>query len=416
MRKYAGVTFDWYDDNGATLKEKFPTVDQVPEIIKTAAVKAKEDVANEQFALLAIDGNVLMRKYACHDPGTTAMSVIYFMRHGHKLPEEAQKVAASNLVDACVGHKLLPPAALSKRAMGKTAAGNLVDITGESAPPRPVKLASHHYAVELDGAGYYPIDTWEQVKTAEEYFQMERIRMEPPIRREYAVKLAARADEIGYPLDNDIQDMGSRTFAYKGHVQAAIDMRKVACDPHGGAREWLDELMDKTASLRPEVFSECLRQFDIHEGLDHGWDQVILNPYESTFGISKIAEVVWEQGADRVTKDALQNLAQNHMTGMQELFTYDIAKEFMKDPIGIFNSMPDPQKKLIARLASDMESQGGTEVGTKEGSVRAAKKVYDVSKLMNPIKKPAQSNLMALIAKTKGSYGRKPMQQAAQVR
>lgn len=499
--KYAGVTLDWYDDELATLKVRFPTPDALPDIIKTADARPAGELANEDFALVAVDSGNVMRKYACHDPGTTAMSVIYFMEHGDKLPEGAQKVAAANLTEACLAHDIVPPTALVKasgvafgamplgpgspmgaspsggmapatsgpspangqrkpmhgpvariegeiegmkrslrilgadqgeqklsasRGMSQAAEGftgliskarkagvartgrgivgprkfdvitrqkakalgrkgdieggramrsftedtfpkvsSAIDITGQSPKPK-VKTArptdDADYAVVLpDGSRHYPINTWDRVKMAEDYYQENRVRMEPRVRRQFAVKLASQAAHMGYPLDYEIFDRGAVTYAPMGHMKAAIEMRKVACAP-GDSREWLDELFEKRAHMEPGTYSVCLHRFDVDQGLDRGWDRVVLDPWESTFGINKIAEVVWERGADRVTDDQLQNLAQNHHSGLQELFSEDFTKEFIKDPKGIFDSMPDPQKKIIARLATDVASQGGAEV------------------------------------------------------
>ena len=242
---------------------------------------------------------------------------------------------------------------------------SVVDITGQSPPPK-VKTArplnDEDYAVVLqDGSRHYPIDTWDRVKLAEDYYLENRVRMAPRVRRQYAVKLAAKAIHMGYPLDYEIFEKGACTYAKPGHLRAAVEMRKVACAP-GEAREWLDELFEKRGHIDPGTYASCLHQFDVENGLDRGWDRVVLDPWESTFGINKVAEVVWEQGADRVTDDQLQNLAQNQHSGMDELFTHEVSKEFIKDPVGIFNSMPDPQKKIIARLANDLSSQGGSEV------------------------------------------------------
>ncbi len=549
MNKYAGVTLDWYDDKGATLKAKFPTVDALPDVIKEAGIRPKEKLAHEDFALVAVDEGHVMRKYACHDPGTTAMSVIYFMEHGDKLPEGAQKLAAVNLTKACYDHGLEPPPVLAKlailnpgtvsgalaggpgrrfegaahgtvggllggaaggalggmagmglgalarspgmggllggglgalygswrggRAMGRLArppeaaapapapktaaitrydhlpplataspgerlpvdagllsgalggsfaggylgrrlggipgallggmggglsggAGGLlagqeirrlrhggpekekssgvIDITGQRPKPK-VKTAQpkndSDYAVVLpDGSRHYPIDSWDLVKKAEVYFSEEGLRMQPEIRRQFAVKLAAKARAIGYPLEGEIVEAGSTSYAAPGHLKAAVEMRKIACAP-GGPREWLDELFEKHASLEPGVYVECLRRFDVEQGLDRGWDRVVLDPWASTFGINKTAEVVWESGAERVTDEALHELATNFGDDLKDQFTEDFVNEFQKDPVALFNSMPDPQKKILSRMANDSASYGASEQwGTKSPTGR----------------------------------------------
>ena len=390
--KYAGVTLDYYDDRGETLKQKFPTLDKVPDIIKEATIQPKNRVPNEDFALIMIDGGHVFRKYACADAGTTALSVIYFMEHGDKLPEEAQKTAASNLLAACLTHDLLPPASLTKKAellitppppvVGKKKlrmlssdeeaqkVASIVDVTGKRPSPR-IKVAAptkdEDYAVVMpDGSRHYPIHSWDLVKKAEDYFLENRIRFQPEIRRQFAVKLASKAAVMGYPISREVASLGAKTYAVDNELRDALDMRKIACDPKSGSREILDDLFEKRASIHPEVFAECLKRFDVAEGLDKGWDKIVPDPWSSTFGIKTAAEVVWQDGADSVTRDALENLACNRLQMVIKEFTYDVAKEFKKDPIGIFESMPTPYKRVMARMASDAEADGDGEKGTNE--------------------------------------------------
>lgn len=467
MSRYSGVVLDFHDDNGQHFKTRFPSVDDVPDIIKEADIRSPEDLPNEAFALVAVDGGEMLRKYACYDPGTTSMSVVYFMDHGHKLPESAVKVAAANLAEACLEFDIVPPADLIKMAgplsrlkdvlgeagkaaleatkgelgeaartvakhmaiggttgaaaglaagaavddarrgagrgmlggavggalggalagksvplgamagglLGGAAGGGLfgektasaVDITGQAPSPKVASvrpITEDDYAVVMDdGSRYYPINTWDRVKTAEEYWLENKIRMEPAIRRQFAEKLAAKSVGIGYPLDEQIKEAGSQTFAHPGHIKASLEMRKVAFAPESEDREFLDELFEKRASLGPSMFAECLRRFDIQHDLDAGYDQFVLNNFESTYGFDKLAsDVVWEHGADRLTRGDLQNIATNHIGGIHELYGSDMAKEFAQDPEGVFGSMPLPQQRIIARLATDMSASGRTEI------------------------------------------------------
>jgi len=372
MGRMSGVVLDWYDDHGDTLKSKFPTPDSLPGVIKEADIKPLEKLDHADFALVAIDGGDVLHKFACHDPGTTAMSVIYFMEHGDKLPEEAQKTAAWNLSSKCAAFGIEGPPALRKLAMlapncdksldkvGSVRKG-AVDITGKR-PQIKVKQAqsrrSEDYAVVLpDGRHCYPIYSWDLVKKAEEYFQDEKKRMEPEIRRQYATKLAAKACSMGYPLDPEISDLGAVGWASEGHLKAAVEMRKVACDPKGDSRLFLEELFEKRSSIEPDVYAEALRRFDVKEGLDRLWDNYVLDPWASTFGINKTAEVLWDGGNDRVTTEQLTDLAQNRLCELKKVFTEDVCKEFQKNPVAIFDSMPTPQKKLICRMASDHPEQ-----------------------------------------------------------
>ena len=360
--KYAGVTLDYYDDQGETLKALFPTPDELPDMIKSANVRPKEKLANEAFALIMLDQGHVFRKFACADAGTTMMSSIYFMEHGDKLTKEAQQVAATNLVAACVAHGIMPPTEMTKVAGDFN--DSVVDVTGQSPEPKVVDdrpTNENEYAVKLaDGSLHYPIDTWDRVKTAEAYFQDERNRMDPEIRRQYAVKLARQSYFMGYPLDKDIVELGALSYHSDGHLKYASEMRKAAFPSGSDEHEFLDEIFEKRSEIQPEVYAECLKRFDMMNGLDQGWDQVILDPWTSTFGV-KTASVVWEDGADRVTEEELTNLGRNNTGHLEGQFTDHFALEFLKDPVGVFNSMPDPQKRIISRMAVDLASKGSSE-------------------------------------------------------
>ncbi len=122
MKKLSGLVLDQYDDaEGDVLRSIFPTEGSIPGLIKQAHLMEPEERAQlpaTSFALELVNGDVVMRKFACIDPGNTALSVEYFLKMGHKLPEEAQKVAAQNLVTACGWYDIEAPEQLQKVALG----------------------------------------------------------------------------------------------------------------------------------------------------------------------------------------------------------------------------------------------------------------------------------------------------------
>ena len=103
--KTAGVRFDFYDDpNGSLLKKNFPTSEDVPEIVKVAHILNPEErdvLRDEAYALVMHNEGKVLRKFACVDPGNTLLSVLYFGETMDLLPDEAVKVAATNLCAAC---------------------------------------------------------------------------------------------------------------------------------------------------------------------------------------------------------------------------------------------------------------------------------------------------------------------------
>lgn len=495
MFKYAGVVLDWHDDQGETLKSLLETAGRIPELVKTAQMAPKEQLFPTDFALVMQDQGHVYHKYACYDPGSAAVSTVYFLEHGDKLPTEAQKVAAACLMDACTNFDIRSPAVMSKIAQGgfvgkhlptfskipgvgaalrkgeevvrraaikelsgavegsihgpsdaargavvknvislakqvapgmaagsvagglgglthddpragaargllagalggiggralgpgmtraaiggamlgapagalfggkkdrEKGASRVVDVTGQSPAPvvkTAMPLGNEDYAVVTEHGRFYPIDTWDRVKLAEQYFEDEAVRMPPTIRRQYAVKLASKAAQMGYPLNEEIHYMGSEGWAPEDNIEAAICIRKTASDRDG--QLFLTQIFEKRGSLGPDVYAECLHRFDVETGIDQLWGRTVPDPWESTFGIDKTAEVIWESATERLTDSQLINLAENGMRTFNAQFTDHVGSEFVKDPKGVFKSMPEPQKKIIARMAADVASSGG---------------------------------------------------------
>ncbi len=121
MKKLSGLVLDVRDDyDGAVLRSIFPTDGEIPAFVKSAAVITPELAAripDDLFAVVLHDEDVVLRKFACVDAGNTALSVEYFLKTAHKLPLEAQVVAATNLITACDWYGINPPEQLQKVAM-----------------------------------------------------------------------------------------------------------------------------------------------------------------------------------------------------------------------------------------------------------------------------------------------------------
>jgi hypothetical protein len=117
----SGLVLDIYDDP-SSLKAIWPSESDVPEVVKEAHVLSQQERAglpDSTFALVLLNGEEeRLRKYACADAGNTALSMVYFLKHGHKLPAEAQKVAAENLTKAAGWYDLEVPEPIEKIAIG----------------------------------------------------------------------------------------------------------------------------------------------------------------------------------------------------------------------------------------------------------------------------------------------------------
>lgn len=209
--------------------------------------------------------------------------------------------------------------------------------------------------------GHFPIDGYDQVKTASAYFIEDYKLMPPRGRHDYCVKLAARMTELGMEVPEQVARYGSTTYA--SDVDSYVEARRsyVQEDAH----EVLDMLLEKRASVSPHVFAEALAEFDYHNNLNWEWDRTVADPWFSTFGpsLEKTAEASWRydnQGA-RCSEDDLENLARNGYPRLCKSFGHDFAKEFAKSPKAVFESLPAPNKLILARLASDRHNGTYTE-------------------------------------------------------
>jgi len=99
MEKLSGLVLDRYDDVDGTLSSEYTRL-----LEKTAQRFTHDELArlpDETFAVILQDGDTTFKKFSMADRGNLALSVEYFMANGHKLPVEAQKVAAANLLRGC---------------------------------------------------------------------------------------------------------------------------------------------------------------------------------------------------------------------------------------------------------------------------------------------------------------------------
>jgi len=403
---------DMYDDpSGIVLKEKVASLEDVPEFIKQAERLDRETLdklPDDVFALVMLDSGDKMRKYACTDKGNTALSVLYFMETKNNLPAEAQKTAAKNLMEACRWYSMEPPAELEKTALLGPAMGAVtlgmgamegnrrykqrkaalqqgatgsqimkmsemganimpktkvpektaslkphVDITGKHPPQQVTQETGRFYALTKEGGARYPIDTMGQVQKAITYFEKYAERFTPPDRHLFCANVSRRADELGVPVTEKIAKYGASTMAQDAPV--AIYQRQRMFREGTSEHGLLQEMREKCASIKPEFLAVTLENFDKQAGLDRLWDNGLPDPYYSIFGVEKRAEYSFTTANDTINETRLKRCAKECKKQVQDLFNEDVAEEFSKDPVQIFDSLPLDQKRIIMRLASQVE-------------------------------------------------------------
>jgi hypothetical protein len=408
MIKVAGVVFDFYDDSGALLRSKLAGVAPPRDILDAERFDSAqlEDLPDSVFAGVIRNGEEVLRKFACVDKGNTMISTIYFLETKGALPEQAQTKIASNLLAACRYFETVPPPALAKVAAGKLLikgdgaeivakrGEKTADLTGTTlmpitaAPARKTKIAavisdpyvdvtggtvaapreydyddSLYALTSKEGHKTFPLKTWTQVKTANDFFVEQYRRMHPRTRRAFCVKLASRANELGFDLHPIIDKYGAEGYAGEGEMAMAIDTRRQMWrEHHDEAVSLLDGLMEKKAEVNPDVFAETLFRLDCMVAADRHYDRHIVDPWQTTYGIQKEAEWRWVSGNDVLTEGELKNFAASSYGFLKENFGEELARGMSRNPVRIFDSLPLPKQRTIARLAHQQGDGGSSAV------------------------------------------------------
>lgn len=388
--KTAGLALDFYDDkSGEVLKRTFPSLEELPDIVKEAHILNAEEqsvLRDDAYALILLNNGSKLRKFACVDPGNTFLSALYYVENRDKLPEEAQKVAEANIFAACdefgltelmsdfavkfaaannMGRKRdskwqpyagddadwgkrtnlhqVPGTGSGSKVLEscaelKTKEANVVDVSNLEPEQAEKKAAARTAAGDR-----YALDSLTDVQDAIRFFEDNVHLMTPSSRHEFAVKTAARAGELNLAISEIMERYGSTTYA--DDVDAHLVSRKMSVPPEN--KKVYEELAEKRASVEPDQFVEMLAKADMETGLCWSYGKDISDPYLTTFGPSaeKLAGWSWQNGEHSVDEESLRNV------NLKPHFSDDVVEAFQQDPVGIFESMPLFQKQIIADMA-----------------------------------------------------------------
>lgn len=498
-----GTILDIYDDPKGEVLVRSLNGAELPAKLASAELLEPTDLAaipDRLFALVARHGDSTIRKYAMHDSAHLATSLIYFLAQHEALPEDAQKLAAHNLLVGCSWYDVAPPdrlekiaflgaamnvangvmgaadvagaaksglqkhraamaaipklamddrsfpqlsaesrlrpeeervagfdhpahidpdsrgrqtaqlsAADEKSAQGGGAVGPVerimkslgiktADLNGTSempmstlsAPtdkgPNRLRLATKTASIDLTTAfptasaqaptaehyampdrSQYAIDTPEQLKMAERYFNEHVQAFQPHERRQFAQAVWDRGEDLGVKVAG-----AALTYAgseYGPHIDAQLFLRERAYEGTGNEHGYT-ALRDKLASIPPMVMAQLLEEADLATGAWRSYGRFeMLDPYASVYGGAKTAadkkeiadvEYSWKDGTDYISGLQLKAMASRGAGQFGELFGAGFGLDFVKDPVGVFKSMPDPQKQMIVRIAKSQIQGSGT--------------------------------------------------------
>jgi len=337
---------DMADDLGASFKAFIDEVgaDSLSDTVKTASWLEPGKAKDRDYALILVDDDGSShRKYACHDPGATLVSMFYLERAQSVLNPAATKVAAANLARLAQDWGLAVPAEIEKMAAAALPAGAEKDVIDERRVYfHPPKQAS---APRTPSA-------WDKVAS----LQQDWAEMSPQDRRRASVEMLKIASTTPITVP-------ARCYQYAGDglsEKFASRMRaRVELTTEPEIRSEYENLAKVASLFPPDNVVAALYALD--EAAHLRWaggdryGETIPDPVRCVYERAKEAAFMWTQGGDHVTEHDLvmfraREAARTYFTST---FTDALWEKFEKDPVGTFKAMPDYEKVLLSRLARE---------------------------------------------------------------
>lgn len=209
----------------------------------------------------------------------------------------------------------------------------------------------------------YPLDAYDDVVEANRYFDKYAAEFDPITRRMMATNIFNRCSEIGIPSMQKVAEEAMRKVASVEAIRSHLFARSTFYGRDTEAGQMYRGLMDKAASLHPQVMMEVVAQLDARYGGADFWETHLPNPQDVVFEKTaqeeskSPAEYSYDFGTWRVSGTDLVRLARRSKH-VDARFGHEFAELFRDDPIGFFNHLPTPEKEVMGRMAHDLDSPG----------------------------------------------------------
>lgn len=373
----AGQVIDFYDDTDRSELNKIAS--QNPEMVKYAShlipgTREHAELPDNQFALIVLTKHAnIVRKFPVNDEFQTWLSARYLDSNQEKLSAVEKVAAATNIRDACLAYEIEPPASIEKlacdssvsnmviegarpvwwdEALRKEAQNELTKTASAEINAR-MELPDSAYALILDHEGetarMYAMPDENHVKIASAYFKKYAYDLSPQNRHMFAANVLARADELGVELQKTAHLKKWASDNYNSSVDYHIEQRRSLIPQQNEASEALDKLASMRANTDPDTFASALYEFDKTAGLEKYYDAEIAEPWEATMGIEKQASWMADVDGGTLTEADLKKVAQSGK--LKSHFGEAFSNQFSKHAVQIFESLPTPEKVVIAQIA-----------------------------------------------------------------
>ena len=215
--------------------------------------------------------------------------------------------------------------------------------------------------------GSYPVRNIQELEAANNYFVAHKYDFSASDRRQYATELTGIMKEASLqPSDTLLEYAGPR----RSDISNGIKYRKMNSPEEFHSR--LDAIEKIAQYGSDDEVLNHLESIDKEIGLNRRY-HVVPDPVRTVFYSEKtasLADDVWLGDTDKLRQSKLENWVQSedYTSKMKNHFPYDLVNGLRDDPWNVFSSLPDPHKKIIARMCND------TSIGVRP----AGRSMYDI--------------------------------------
>ena len=368
MKTLESKIIDIFDDVnlGDTLQK---IASKLPSDVRSGAlptIEDRDDYDDTQFALSIFTKTAgKINKFPINTRINTALSNEYFDLNHHKLPHEAQKIAATYIKTACDRYGIEATESV-KVASEKYPIMTNIFFENQDLKPGGKLVTKEAQAVDSDyyyaltkqaGDGSvnrkYAMPNQEYLNKAVAYFDKYASKFSPEDRHQFASNVVKRAVELGVEVDSDnIQKYAG--LNYNGCVGDYLSVRRKLLEDHPQYTDALDKLAAYQPTTDPVTFAKVLHELDKKAGIDKYYDKYLADPYLSTFGTetTKTASYVYNEDGILLTEDDLKKTANDKYATIKNYFGSTLADGLKKEGSAAFVALPKDAKDVIARIAN----------------------------------------------------------------
>lgn len=360
--KLSSLVLDFYDDTDGVIARQLP---QELHRVKIASQEEVDALPDTAFALVfKTASGVLRRRFPVDTPDNIKLSEAYLDRVQDQLPPDAVHMARAKIAAAKEG-----------KAQYEVA---YVDTT-KTAARKTASISDRFYGLSVGTANKFPLHTAAHVKMAESRFTWTTATMEPKFKFAYARNIASRAAQLGVdlPATSAVHNYTNTTLN-KVALAQAVKQRKQAAFSKGLSTEVLDSLLYATGApierggaesqaaydqkladakiacanhtaVQPEHVIGMLMQYDKAAGLGpFEYNRGMLDPFASVYKHASFTPGASVDGIDlgSISPEMLQQ------AGMDD----DFIQQFMANPEQVYQSLPDPVKRVIQQAAAGSQA------------------------------------------------------------